>query len=100
MTAPVHPLPPLHGFETPERARYAATTPPPVRVVRLAGDDAEIRWPAPLAFAAEAARRGSVAVEFATRPERPEAPHDHERFARIHATRAAHFARLALGASR
>lgn len=79
--------------------RSSATTPPPVRVIRLAEKgrselDREHRRRASFRFAAEAAELGGHVVAMATDPI-PQPPDGVGRCA----TRAAHFARLALGAS-
>ena len=108
----VHPLPPIdrrHPWERYPRVYrgsavwksncLAATTPPPVRVIRLAGyviagGRRDITANICAMYAAENGRR---AVELATRGD---GSNGLQRDAhRYHAERAAHFARLALGAT-
>lgn len=84
-----------HDFGPAERS--AATTPPPVHKIRLRDG---VGYFEPFHNAAKAAAHGRVAVEYATR-QSPEGvdPESRCMVAAIHAHEAAHFARLALGAS-
>lgn len=124
--SPVHPLPPDARLTVCARwvldilgercncrtcDRLAATTPPPVRVVRLAGGgimgdgyDAITRDEYALSNAAHAADTTAVLIPFLTMPAGTWTIEngDEARIARHNATRArtaARFARLALGAS-